>query len=212
MFRNSRIIVGVMWWLILLPVTTIAAECFENSPAKSRGMPLTDGIKISNISEDEYQLLSQLIKGMKGFWSGTASEISCKGTSVAPREERHEYKVHVYATTRYMPVEDTLMLKFRATWEGVTRNTSKLENFRFLLTRERLRLDRNTPAGDVETVKIANNFLLINKKNNVRNPAGGVVAQEIVRSYQLTYNTLKIEYYFYSNGLLVLKSMWELGR
>ena len=212
MIKSRQLTVGVICWLIALPVTAISAECFERSPTTSRGTPLTAGITIRNITDDEYQTLTRLIKGMTGFWNGTATEISCEGTATAPREERHEYKVHVYATTKYMPVEDTLALKFRANWDGVTRNTSKLENFRFLLTRERLRLDRNTPAGDVETVKITNNFLVINKKNNVRNPAGGIVVQEIVRSYQLTYNTLNIEYNFYSNGLLVSKSTWELGR
>jgi len=212
MFRNIQLTVGAIGWLIVLPVTTFAAECFESSPAKNRDVPLTIGAEISNITDDEYQLLTRLIKGMTGFWNGTATEISCAGTITAPREEEHSYKVRVYATDKYMPVEDTLVLKFRATWEGVSRNTDKLENFRFLLTPERLRLDRNTPAGDVETVKLADNFLVIAKKNNVRNPTGGVVVQEIVREYRMTYNTLSIEYFFYSNGLLVSKSTWELRR
>lgn len=190
----------------------MAAECFESSPAKIRGIPLTAEINIRNITDDEYQILNRLIKGMAGFWNGTASEISCTGTAAVPREDKQEYQVHVYAATRYMPVEDTLALKFRANWDGVTRNSSKQQNFRFLLTREKLRLDKNTPAGDVNTIKIADNFLVISKKNNVRNRTGGIIVEELVRTYRLTYNTLSIDYYFYSNGLMVSRSMWELKR
>ena len=199
-----------MSWAALVSVEATAAECFGNSPSKNRGLPLTAEIAIKNIASDEYQTLERLIKNMEGFWNGTATEINCKGDASATAEEKHEYKVHVHATTKYMPVEDTQSLKFRATWEGKTRNTTKLENFRFFLTQDRLRLDRNIPAGDVEIIKIEDNFLVLTKKTNVRNRAGGVVAQEIVRSYLLTHNTLSIEYLAYSNGRLVAKSHWEL--
>lgn len=210
MVINKYIAVGIIWWLVLLPGITVAAECFGNSPSKNRGLPLTTEIEIKNISSNEHQTLGRLIKNMEGFWNGTAIEINCKGDASAPVEEKHEYKVRVHATTKYMPVEDAQSLKFRATWEGKTRNTTKLENFRFFLTQDRLRLDRNIPAGDVEIIKIEDNFLVLTKKTNVRNRTGGVVAQEIVRSYLLTHNTLSIEYLAYSNGRLEAKSHWEL--
>lgn len=201
-----------MSWAALFSVEVTAAECFGNSPSKNRGLPLTAEIKIQNITSDERQTLGRLIKNMEGFWNGTATETNCKGDASAPVEEKHEYKVHVHATTKYIPVEDAQSLKFRATWEGKTRNTTKLENFRFFLTQDRLRLDRNISAGDVEIIKIEDDFLVLTKKTNVRNRAGGVVAQEIVRSYLLTHNTLSIEYLAYSNGRLVAKSQWELRR
>ena len=212
MVINRYIAVSIVWWLVLLPGITVAAECFESSFSVNRGLPLTADVEIKNITSGEHQKLNRFIKSLAGFWNGTATEIHCKGDSSAPVEERHEYKVHVHATTKYIPVEDALSLKFRATWDGKTRNVTKLENFRFFLTSKNLRLDRNIPAGDVEVIKIEENFLVLAKKTNVRNRIGGVVAQEIVRSYLLTHNTLNIEYLAYSNGKLVLKSLWELRR
>jgi hypothetical protein len=199
-------------WLITTPPQVMAAECFAGSPAKNRGLPLTAEIEIKNITDDEHQTLTRFIKNLEGFWKGTATEINCKGATSAPMEEKHDYKVDVHATSKYLPVEDALSLKFRATWDGKTRNTSKMENFRFFLTPQRLRLDRNIPAGDVATIKVAENFLVFTKMTHMRNAAGGVVAQEIVRSFQLAHRTLTIEYLVYSNGMLAAKSQWELRR
>ena len=204
-------VIASLLWMALMPAVVLGAECFENSPSKNRGSPLTADIDLKDIIGEEYDALSQLINNMAGFWNGAATEITCKGTMAAPIEEQNEYKIRAHATKKYLPVEDALALQFKSTWEGKTRNTSKPENFQLFLTRRRLRLNRNIPGGDIETIKIADNFLVFYKKTNVRSPSGGVVAQEIVRSYLLTHNSLSIEYLAYSNGRLVSKSLWKLN-
>lgn len=204
------IIVIVLLTVVTPPVT--AANCFGNSPSKNQGAPLTAELEIKDLSQTEYNHLSRLISFMSGFWNGTVTEITCKGNIAAVVEEKQIYKVHARGKTNYMPVEDTLELRFRSRWEGRTRNVTRPENFRLLLTRERFRLDRNIPAGDVVTVKVIANFLVFHKKTNVRNRSGGVVTQEIVRSFLLDRNVLTIEYQSFSNGRLVAKSQWELMR
>jgi hypothetical protein len=198
-------------WAAILP-TVQAAECFAPSPAKNSGLPLTAEFEPKSITSGDFDALSRLINSLQGFWEGAATETVCKGEAGAPIEEQHEYKVDAHVTTEYLPVENTLVLNFQADWEAKTRKTAKPENFLFFLTRQRLRLDRNIPAGDVKTMKVTDHFLVLYKKTNVRNASGGVAAQEIVRSYSLTHNSLSMEYLSYSNGLLVAKSVWEMRR
>jgi len=208
----NAITVAVVVVLMLITPVAMGANCFDNSPSKNRGIPLTGKLEIKDLSRSEYDDLSRLIDLMKGFWRGTVTELTCKGEIAAVIEEKQQYNVRARGVTKYMPVEDTLALRFRSSWDGRTRNVSKPENFRLLLTRKRLRLDRNIPAGDVKTIKVLDEFLVLHRKSNVRNPSGGVVTQEIVRSFAVTHNTLTIEYLSYSNGRLVSKSMWELNR
>ncbi|WP_455200933.1 hypothetical protein [Kaarinaea lacus] len=202
----------VALFLFVVTQAATAANCFGNSPSNNQGVPLTAELEVKDISPAEYNHLSRLISFMSGFWSGSVIEITCKGDIAAAVEEKQEYKVDARGKTDYMPVEDTLELRFRSRWQGRTRNVTRPENFRLLLTRQRLRLDRNIPAGDVVTVKVLADFLVFHKKSNVRNRSGGVVTQEIVRSFLLEHNVLKIEYQSFTNGRLVSKSQWELRR
>ena len=199
-------------FLIVVTPAATASNCFGNSPSKNSGASLTAELEIHDLSVNEYNEISKLISFMAGFWRGTVTEINCKGDIASVIEEKQEYQVHARGKTNYMPVEDTLELQFRSRWDGRTRKVTRPENFRLLLTRERLRLDRNIPAGDVATVKVLANFLVFHKKSNVRNRSGGVVTQEIVRSFLLEHNVLTIEYQSFSNGRLVSKSQWELRR
>ncbi|MCI0505112.1 MAG: hypothetical protein L0Z73_03280 [Gammaproteobacteria bacterium] len=208
---NTQTVIVFMMLLVILP-TVQAAVCFAHSPGKNSGLPLTAAFEPKGIASGDYDALSRLINTAQGFWEGVATETVCKGDVGAPIEEKHEYKVDAHATADYLPVEDTLVLNFQAAWEARTRKTGKPEDFQFFLTRQRLRLDRNIPAGEVQIMKVAKHFLAFYKKTNVRNPSGGVVTQEIVRSYLLTHNSLSVEYLSYSNGLLVSKSVWELHR
>ena len=208
---NALAVATVVVLMVITPVA-MGANCFDNSPSKNQGLQLTAELEVKDLSQNEYDELSRLINLMKGFWRGSVIEITCKGDLAAVIEEKHHYNVRARGTTKYMSVEDTLALRFRASWDGSTRNVSKPVNFRLLLTKQRLRLDRNIPAGDVETIKVLANFLVFHRKSNVRNPSGGVVTQEIVRSFAVTHNSLAIEYLLFSNGLLVSKSQWELSR
>ena len=208
---NAIAVVVVVMFMAAAP-EAIGANCFANSPGKNRGNPPTTEKEIQDLSHSEYEDLSRILDLMKGFWNGVVTEINCKGDLTAIIEEKQQYTVRARVTKNYMPVEDTLALRFRSTWEGSTRNVSKPQDFRLLLTKQRLRLDRNNPAGDVETIKVSPGFLVFTKKANVRNPSGGVVSQEIVRSILLDYNSMKMEYLSFSNGRLVSKSHWELNR
>jgi hypothetical protein len=202
----------MLFTVILISPASQAAACFAHSPAKNSGLPLTAEFEPKGITSGDYDALTRLIKTAQGFWEGVATETVCKGDVGTPVEEKREYRVDAHTTADYLPVEDTLVLNFQAAWEARTRKIGKPQDFQFFLTRQRLRLDRNIPAGDVQTTKVANHFLAFYKKTNVRNPSGGVVTQEIARSYQLTHNSLSMEYLSYSNGLLVSKSVWEMHR
>ena len=175
-------------------------------------MPLTAELVFHDLSVPEHKFLENLLKQMEGSWKGTVEETKCKGKDGKIIEEIHHYKVHARGISEYIPLKDTLVLRFKARQESSTRNIVRPENYRLLLSPKRLRLDRNFPAGDVKTLKVLDNFLVFTKKNNVRNPSGGVVTQEIVRTYSMAYNSLTVEYHSYTNGKLVSKSLWKLNR
>lgn len=192
--------------LVLSPGMAAAQTCFSESPSKSAGRPVTSEIDIRDLTRGDYQNLTALFKAMEGHWSGTVKETVCRGSADAVKTEVHEYSVKP-------EIDFTISktLKLDATWYSDKRKTSRVENMELILTRDRLRLDVDAALGDVKVIKVTENFLVFLDKNNIRNPAGGIVAQEIIHSFARTGRSLTIEQKLYTNGLLVSFSVWELS-
>ncbi|MGD8572879.1 MAG: hypothetical protein PVG89_10065 [Gammaproteobacteria bacterium] len=193
--------------LVLWPIMTAAQTCFSASPSKNAGIPVTAHSDIRDLSDREYQHLTNLFKAMEDHWSGTVQETVCRGSPDSVKKDVHDYTVEpeIEFTT-------SKTLELDATWHSKQKKTSRVENLELILTKDRLRLDVDAASGDVKLIKVADNFLVFLDKNNIRNPSGGVVTQEIVHSFALASGSLTIEYKLYTNGLLVSFSTWLLSR
>lgn len=121
-------------------------------------------------------------------------------------------EVHTYTVEPKISFEHSETFFLESIWRSQEKRTSRIENLELILTKNRLRVGVDAPAGDIELIKGTNNFLVFLKKDNIRNPSGGLVTQEIVRSISHTGNSLSIEYLLYTNGLLSSFSLWELTR
>ena len=198
---------SILFLVVAYSVPGRAEDCFSGSPTKNSQRPITSEIQDRDITKAEYNDLKTLFQSLEGRWSGRVSETICRGSLNAVNKEIHNYTVEPTISFEH---PETLFLE--SIWHSQKKRTSRIENLELILTKNRLRLGVDAPAGDIELIKVADNFLVILKKDNVRNPSGGVVTQEIVRSISHTGKSLTIEYLLYTNGLLSSFSLWELTR
>ena len=184
-----------------------AVDCFAPSPSIKKNVDIYEDIQTRALTKAEYEELSQLFKNMRGAWSGKAHKVTCRGEIDAPREETTDYSLDTDVDTK---LKNAIIIK--SSLHSSEKKQSYQEKLTYFLTPERLGITEFTRAGDVELINVAPNFLVYLRKENKRTPAGGLVAQEFVRSIALYDHSLMVEDLNYSNGLLDSKNTWTLSR
>ena len=121
-----------------------------------------------------------LFKNMRGAWEGKAQQVTCRGDVNAPREEATNFTVETDVDTA---LKNAIIIK--SSLHSSEKKQSYKETLAYYLTPNRLGITEFTRAGDVELINVAPNFLVYLRKENKRTPAGGLVAQEFVRSIAL---------------------------
>lgn len=98
----------ILGWCLHSPVVA-AYECYQTSPtADSLGDEYRNNDKSLRIDKNEKQL--QFLKKLKGKWSGSGEEISCKGS------ESHPEKLHKKMQVK-ADVEESSIVLFKARLE-----------------------------------------------------------------------------------------------
>ena len=191
----------------MLPQCLLAAGCFDDSPSVKKGIDPKTNIMIRDLVGQEYQDLQQLLDNMVGKWKGKAVEITCKGSIEDPVEDKREYDVEAEIVKQ----RPYMTFSLESTWYSARKKSTRLENLDLHLSKDYLRVNSDQQEGDLELLKVSNNFLAFLKKNIIRNRVGGIVAQEVVRTIAFVNGMLMIEYLTYVNGILVIRSEWELS-
>lgn len=205
-FRNVSIFFSLL--LLLVSATTVqAVECFAPSPSVKNNIDVYEEIKTRKLTKAEYEQLSQLFKSIKGGWKGKAETVTCKGSQDAPRQDTVRYDVVSDVETG---LSNSIMIKSEL--HSSEKKQNYQETLTYFLSPERLGVTDSSRAGDVELINVARNFLVYLRKVNKRTPAGGLVAQEFVKSIAVYDHSLMLEDLSYSNGLLESRSTWKLIR
>jgi len=203
MFRT--IIVIILLLIFISPVQ--AVDCFAPSPSVKKNIDIYEEIQTRELTNTEYDELSQLFKHMQGAWTGKAETVTCKGDEDAPREEKTSYTVDA-------DIESGLSnsILFSLKMHSSEKKQSNQEKITYYLTPKRLGVTELTRAGDVELINIAPNFLVYLRKINRHTPAGGLVAQEFVKTLAVYDHSMMIEDLNYSNGVLDSRRTVSLNR
>lgn len=205
-FRNVSIFFSLL--LLLVSATTVqAVECFAPSPSVKNNIDVYEEIKTRKLTKAEYEQLSQLFTSIKGGWKGKAETVTCKGSQDAPRQDTVRYDVVSDVETG---LSNSIMIKSEL--HSGEKKQNYQETLTYFLSPERLGVTDSSRAGDVELINVARNFLVYLRKVNKRTPAGGLVAQEFVKSIAVYDHSLMLEDLSYSNGLLESRSTWKLIR
>lgn len=208
---NIKIPIIVVYAVVVIAVVSpgslFAATCFEDSPSVKKGIDPKTKINIRELSPKEYRDLQKLLNNMAGRWQGTAVEVTCKGSIKSPVQESFTYEV----VAKIIKKRPHITLSLESEWYSEKKKSTRLENLRLHLTRDYLRFNSDQQEGDVELIKVSDSFLVFLKKAVIRNPGRGVIAQEVVRTIAFMGDTLMIEYLTYVNGILVVRSEWELN-
>jgi hypothetical protein len=198
--------------LILLSTLTFifssaqGAECFDSSPSVKNNIDMYEEIQARELTPVEFEQLTKLFKDMRGDWSGKAETVRCKGTVAKPREEKIEYTVDA-------DVEPGLSnnIDIKLSLNSSEKKQVYEETQHYFLTPKRLGVTDTTRAGDVQLINIARNFLVYLRKHNQRTTAGGLVAQEFVKTIAMYGDTLMMQDFSYSNGVLDSKRTLTLS-
>ena len=193
--------------LLMLSPQVQAVECFAPSPSIKNNIDIYEDIQTRALTKTEYEELSMLFKNMRGAWEGKAQQVTCRGDVNAQREEATNFTVETDVDTA---LKNAIIIK--SSLHSSEKKQSYKETLAYYLTPNRLGITEFTRAGDVELINVAPNFLVYLRKENKRTPAGGLVAQEFVRSIALYDHSLMMEDLNYSNGLLDSKNTWTLSR
>lgn len=191
---NILVLLLVLFFLIS---SAQGAECFEPSPSVKNNIDMYEEIQARELTPVEFEQLTKLFKDMRGDWSGKAETVRCNGTVTKPHEEKIEYTVDA-------DVEPGLSnnIDIKLNLNSSEKKQVYEETQHYFLTPKRLRLTENTRAGDVQLINITRNFLVYLRKHNQRTTAGGLVAQEFVKTIALYGRTLMMQDLSYSNGVL----------
>jgi hypothetical protein len=207
MFNHRTLLILTGLSLLSVPVASTAVTCFAPSPSVKRNLDMYEEIQTRPLTNDEFEKLSQLFREIQGNWQGQAETLTCKGTVDAPRQETETFDVD---TDIESGTSNDIVIKSELHSNEKKQKTQ--ETLTYYLTPDRLGLTEFSRAGDIEITTVAHNFLVYLRKVNKRTPAGGLVAQEFVRTIALYDNSLMMEERSYTNGLLEAHSTWKLMR
>lgn len=201
-----RIILPIFALLSVIPPVQ-AVECFSPSPSVKKNIDIYEEIHTRDLSKTEYEELSRLFNKMRGRWNGKAVDITCKGDEDHPREEKTQFTVEADIDT---DLSKAFVLDLNL--HSDEKKQSRHEKLSYYLSPKRLGITESSRAGDIELINVAPNFLVYLRKVNRHTPAGGLVAQEYVKTLAVYNHGLMMEDLNYSNGVLASKRTVSLNR
>ena len=186
---------------------SFATVCFSPSPSRQAELELTTDIVSRTLTKDELSILGDMFMQLDGKWAGQADETVCKGKSDNVNPVQHRYTldidIEIYRKTE---------LKFKAVLDSMESRKSRNEFLEIYLSSDKFRVNDEFAAGDVEIIKLTDNFVSFFKKIIIRTKSGGISVRELVQSISLTGKRLSMEFQVYSNGVLSSHTVWTADR
>ena len=210
--KNQKIIYKLFYSILLCACFNtkplFAVDCFSESLNKIRGDDLWKDVQTRDLSKDEYSKIKNFFNSIKGNWVGEATSVFCKGKFDAPIE-----KVDIFTIKSKIDFESSEKLSIDSNFRSESQMTNRQEVLNLFLLKNRLRIRKNAPTGDIELIEISDDVLAFLEKNNSTSfGRGGVVVNEIVFRIEKQQNDLDFEFKFYSNGILSNVNTWKLTK
>ena len=152
-----------------------------------------------------------LFDALKGNWSGTIEDIACRRPGAKPPSKMDNYNFRLAARW-----QSKQRFWIEAELEGTKETRTILRRFFwFLLSADGLRfrraktdisIDLDKPVYDVEILEMNNNILTFYWRRY------GALRRENVFSMSKSGRGFTISEYFYVQGVLSGKRLWELGK
>ncbi|MFT5449203.1 MAG: hypothetical protein ACI9DC_004392 [Gammaproteobacteria bacterium] len=175
----------------------VGAKCFDRSPLTPPGADLHTTLEPNRLSNSQQKPVEALLKSLRGRWRGKAIGYFCEGTEKSPR------KVSDNATTEIeIESEDRNTVTIKAILTAADRRSSRHELLRLILSGKKLRIGRDSRAGETHVLSASRSKLAFEvKQSNGRGRRGGASGpREVHRKIIVTHSQLTIEFTVYTQS------------
>ncbi len=188
------------------------AECFTPLSDSWGGRIADTREQVSRrpMTDAELKQVRNLLRSLEGSWSGTLEDVTCVGRDATPPTRSYRYGFRLNARRQSDQIFET-----EADLVGEETGVTFRQFFWFLLSRDGLRFrsaksdisfELDQPGNDVETLTLARDSLMFFWRR------GGAVRKTNVFELRKVGRGFSISEFFYAQGTLAGKRVWEISR
>ena len=207
-YRWPKMLLGFFAWCLLPVSIGLAQECLSPSPTTLSGKKSYDPIETRELTPDEHRQTVTLFKSLAGDWRGTADTFFCRSISDPRDVERGRLEVRADVDVDYYG-----NLLMAADFYDPVNRTRHQETLRLYLNNNRLRIDHDTGAGDVELIELGDQVVAFLFRRVI--PTGGTSGSsrsETFFTLRAGRQSLTIEQQVYVQAKLSSGHVWRLQR
>ncbi len=207
-YRWPQMLLGFFAWCLLPVSIGLAQECLSPSPTTLSGKKSYDPIEIRELTADEHRQTVTLFKSLAGDWRGTADTFFCRSISDPRDVDRGHLEVRADVEVDYYG-----NLVMTADFYDPVNRTRHQETLRLYVTNNRLRIDHDTGAGDVELIELGDQVVAFLYRRVI--PTGGASGSsrsETFFTLRAGRQSLTIEQQVYVQAKLSAGHTWRLNR
>lgn len=186
----------------------MAQPCLSPSPTTLSGGRSYAPIEDRDLTSDELAILQKLFKSLDGEWHGVSDTFFCE--SISDPDDVDRGRLTVDAETR---VDRNGNLQMDLDFYDPEKRTSHQQTLRLFLNDNRLRIDHDTGAGDVELIEVGDRTVaFLYRRVNPTGSATGSSRSETFFSLRAGDRSLTVELQHYVQAKLSSGYIWRLKR
>jgi hypothetical protein len=206
-FEWPLLLLIVYLTLVLVPLC-LAQECLSPSPTTLSGKKSYEPIEDRDLTPDEFKTLEALFKSLDGEWQGTADTFFCRSIS-DPNDVLPEH----FTVKAKVSVDSYGNLLLTAEFYDPADRSNHQQTLRLYLNNNRLRIDHDTGAGDVELITVNDHTIaFLYRRVNPTGNRGGSSRSEYFFTLLSGERSLTIDQQIYVQAKLSSGYSWQLRR
>lgn len=175
-----------------------AYDCGDPSPSHEDEKPPDAGIDARDLTRSERDTIEKLFNSFVGNWQGEAEDLECHG------KDNYERRRDTFTIRAEVTTDRNGNLRLESELRSAKNRNSHIETMEFYLVDNRLRLDTDSAAGDIENLEVSKNKVRFSTKRGLR--SGYLMAAQPKREFFITLtktsNSFTIEKQVYTHGKL----------
>ena len=186
---------GLLLLIAGLP-TAWAENCGAPSPTFQQGKTPFDEMEVRDLTAGERKMLERLFKSLEGDWEGEGEETQCRGSGDTVYQENEGFTLE--AEAEYDPDGS---LRIETDLRSPSQKTRHSEALTLYLADNKLRVDNDGGAGDIELVEVGSSRIRYIKRGVIFGASGGAsLRQELFVTLSAGGGTFSIETMVFIQG------------
>jgi hypothetical protein len=165
-------------------------------------------MEVRDLTAGERKILERLFKSLEGDWEGEGEETQCRGSGDAVYQEVEDFTLE--AEAEYDPDGS---LRIETDLRSPSQKTRHSEVLTLYLADNKLRVDNESGAGDIELAEVGSSRIRYIKRGVIFGASGGAtLRQELFVTLSAGGSTFSIETMVFSQGQFAGSKVRRYGR